>query len=114
MTDDFDPWAEPPAAAASPPSAVPPSPASTGELFQAPRLGIIHLIAWTAVAAVLFKLDVAMQQFEQDAAFTSQIDYRVMLATYQASIAAQLVGLAVLLPARCDDCGACSPAIGSS
>ena len=99
MSDDFDPWADPPAAAELTPSAVPPSPASTGELFQAPRLGIIHLIAWTAVAAVLFKLDVAMQRVEAESEFTAQVNYRVLVTTYQMGFAAQLVAFAAIMRA---------------
>ena len=97
MTDDFDPWADPPAAAELTPATIPAPPAAESGLFQAPRLGIMHFVAWTAVAAVLFKLDVAMQQVPDASKPETGVVGRALVLSCQILNAAQIVALMVIL-----------------
>jgi len=74
------------------------------EYYRPPRLGIIHLLAWTAATAVLLKFSMAMEMLgDRGIASTSpELDiavqaYRFM---YSAAHAAGIVGSGVLLLAR--------------
>ena len=71
------------------------------EYYRPPRLGIIHLLAWTAATAVLLKFGMAMEMIE-----TSSIDemptalrvyQQVIRFAYNTVNAAGIVGISVLL-----------------
>jgi hypothetical protein len=74
----------------TPPSAYP-------EYLQPPRLGIIHLLAWMTVAAVLFKYDVS--RLPPNHIFVFKIG-RIIGVVLEILNAAGLVGFGVLLLAK--------------
>ena len=93
-TDDHQPDAPPP-----PAPTVGESPFA--EHLQPPRLGIIHLLAWTGVMAVLLKYGQAMEMLQADteslARPTLETAQSILRSAYAAVGAAGLVGAAVLL-----------------
>ncbi len=95
------PAANPVTTPGEPPSAaIPDEP----EFYQPPRLGIIHLLAWTAITAVMFKVDVALRLLEKSSTgdlHSVQVPtvLRAIGFSYVALMAAGIVGLAVLVRA---------------
>ena len=98
--DDHQPDAPPPSA---PPADVSPfAPTSPFvEYLQPPRLGIIHLLAWTAAMAVLMKFGQGMKMLQADAVSSLGPAYEtmqsIMQSAYAAVGAAGFVGAAILL-----------------
>jgi hypothetical protein len=72
------------------------------ESCQPPRLGIIHLLAWTAITAVFFKVDAALHLLEKgpNPVSTSSALDRVVGFVDSTLMAAGIVGLAVLFRVR--------------
>lgn len=92
----------------APPQSARKSPFAPGspfaEHYRPPRLGIIHLLAWTAATAVLLKFSMAMEMLGDRGmdSMSPELDiavqaYRFM---YSAAHAAGIVGSGVLLLAR--------------
>ena len=69
--------------------------------YQPPRLGIIHLLAWTAIAAVMFKSDIAIRLLwkQQEMVVISNVLYQAIEFVDLTLMAAGVVGLAVLVRA---------------
>ena len=72
------------------------------ELFHPPRLGIIHLLAWTAVTAVLLKLMMALGFFSppDELPRAMRIYSVTTLSTDMMILAAGVVGTSVILCSR--------------
>ena len=72
------------------------------ELFHPPRLGIIHLLAWTAVTAVLLKLMMALEFFSppDELPRAMRIYSVTTLSTDMMILAAGVVGTSVILCSR--------------
>jgi len=75
------------------------------EYYRPPRLGIIHLLAWTAATAVLLKFNVAMEMIETSSHFdempTALRVFRQVIQFVQSTVhAAGIVGVSVLLLGR--------------
>ena len=74
------------------------------ELFHPPRLGIVHLLAWTAVTAALLKLSVAAGGPDLPSDYHSgerQIFFTITGSmAHMMILAAGVVGTAVILRAR--------------
>ncbi len=100
MTDNPDPKAAPNDAtpAGAPVAPIPTEP----DYLQPPRLGIIHLLAWTAVAAVLFKGDAASRLLakERMSDLSGNLLQQVAGLLDLTLIAAGIMGLAVLACSR--------------
>ena len=71
------------------------------EYIQPPRLGIIHLLAWTAVAAVLFKVNAALLLLAKgnSAVVAPDVPVQAIGIADFTLMAAGIVGLAVLVRA---------------
>jgi len=87
------------------PDAPPPEPGAPQLLYlQPPRLGIIHLLAWTAVAAVFLKFGLAIESMDagpvQDLPPALSVAMRSIHAAFGVLHAAALVGCGTLLLAR--------------
>lgn len=83
-----------------------PDPASaraspTAEEFVAPRLGIIHLLIWITVAAVVLKMNAALSQFGPQGPsrvrVAAGVEFQVLMGVYDLLLATGLTGLGVLL-----------------
>ena len=72
------------------------------EYYRPPRLGIIHLLAWTAATAVLLKFSMAMDMIGSTGGSTAPVSafQQVLGLIYSMTHAAELVGTAVLLLAK--------------
>lgn len=73
------------------------------EHYRPPRLGIIHLLAWTAATAVLLKFSMAMGTIGETGGSTLQLRdafSQVLGLIYSTTLAAGLVGTVMLLLAK--------------
>lgn len=72
------------------------------EHYRPPRLGIIHLLAWTAATAVLLKFSMAMEMIGSTGGSTAPVSafQQVLGLIYSMTHAAGLVGTAMLLLAK--------------
>ncbi len=104
MTDDPDPIRVPSDATTPADPPIAPIPAEP-EYYQPPRLGIIHLLAWITVSAVLFGFDGVLKTL--DVAFKLSDVVRALQFVGLAGMAAGIVGLTALV--RWRNRSACGP-----